>query len=1015
MTKPFGLRTLIVSALVLVCAVAAGLIAWRTYGEKNLRMRLAEEQLLHTVQAISLQQRAIEARAEALLTSLTIRAELHGGTSVEHCNKTLSDIRNVESGFLNITRTLPDGSVDCSAVPLKSAVNNSDRAYFRQALKSDRMVVSDVTIGKIVSKPVIIFAKAARDERDRVNAVFVFVLSMDWLSEELKKSRLPAAANLIVVDQSGKVAVDIPGGSDRPRPSAAMLRPILDTAGSGVLSLTADDGSTRIVGHTPLLESSPNRFLLAISLPNEAIQAPIDRMLVRDLLIALTALLLALLVSLRVIGREVVAPMQRLSEMANRIARGEFGARSGLARANSDVGLLAATFDSMAASLEERQDKLDQAIKALAESEARYRHTFENSYSIMFIVDPADGRIVDANVAASRFYGWTVAQLRTMLVSQINTLTEEEIAVEMQRAKRLEKSCFEFRHRLADGSVRTVETYTSPITIDNRDLLYSIIHDVSERKQLETELLAHRNHLENLVRSRTEELNQAKDNAEHANRAKSQFLANMSHEIRTPLHGVLGLAQVGFRDTPPGSRTHETFARILDSANILLAVINDILDFSKIESGKLDVEAIPFAPERMIDESLRQVRALADGKGIALAVDRQCLPAACVGDPVRIGQIILNLLSNAIKFTGAGEVRLSAAWQDGELSIAVSDTGIGIEAQALQRLFQPFEQADNSTTRKFGGTGLGLAISRRLAEIMGGTLAASSTPGRGSTFTLRLPLAASAELPAAPEPEAAAGGRLAGLRLLIAEDNTINQIVLTEMLRGEDADIHIVDNGRAAIEAIENASEPFSAILMDVQMPEMDGIEATLLLRQRHPDLCIIGQTAHALRDEQERCLAAGMVAVISKPIDVNNLIRTLRQILLDTPGTPDEAPPASVDQEPDCIVDWPALAVRYQHQPAFVDRLATIFLSSHAGDAARLRQLADAGDLDGIEKIAHTLKGVAGNLVARESLRLATQLTQLARQHDPATGESARTLADAIERLVDCLRRRLAGESTPD
>jgi PAS domain S-box-containing protein len=501
---------------------------------------------------------------------------------------------------------------------------------------------------------------------------------------------------------------------------------------------------------------------------------------------------------------------------------------------------------------------------------------------------------------------------------------------------------------------------------------------------------------------------EARRTAEQLARIKSEFLANMSHEIRTPLNGVLGLAQIGYRDSVGRAKAQETFARILDSGKLLLTIINDILDFSKIEAGKLSIESIPFDPACVIDDAISALEGIAANKRLRLTGEKAAdLPAACLGDSVRISQVLLNLLSNAVKFTAEGEVRLSAYREGEQLVFQVIDSGIGIPPSHIERLFMPFEQADGSTTRQFGGTGLGLAISRRLAEMMGGSLTATSEVGQGSTFTLRLPLRETDQpVQRGIRTIPSSGKRLSGLRILATEDNAVNQMVLENFLKREGAVIMIVDNGQLAVDAVARG-ESFDVVLMDVQMPVMDGFEATRKLRQISPALPVIGQTAHALKEEHDRCLSAGMVATITKPIDIDVLVATVLEHVT-APTSRTTVPVFLIeDQSPseNKVIDWDALATRYSHHPEFVDRLVVLALKSHGNDAERLLDLINAGDLEEIGNLAHTLKGVAGNLHAPELSEICIRVMQSVKAKSDDVVAQAKLLSIALRRVIEKLR----------
>lgn len=502
--------------------------------------------------------------------------------------------------------------------------------------------------------------------------------------------------------------------------------------------------------------------------------------------------------------------------------------------------------------------------KEIEEDLLRYQLLCKKANDIIIFAD-SDGFIMDANDAALRAFGY---EKQEILNKSIFYLVNPDPASPIESQNFFQNTqglYYEATAYRKDGSTFTAEMSLQSDDIGDGGVLMAILRDITESK------LIH------------EELKQAKDLAEAANNAKTEFLANMSHEIRTPLNGIVGMIDLTLM-TELDEEQRDNLYTAKESASILLKLINDILDYSKIEARKLSIESINFNIRDQIKQVIKSHNIRAQEKGLLLKykIDPK-IPDVLTGDPYRLKQVINNILGNAVKFTDFGEVNLFVdlvlQGNEGiELKFQVSDTGIGMTSMEMQKLFQSFSQADSSHTRKYGGTGLGLAISKELVEIMGGSIWAESIKGRGSDFYFTIVFKEGTRLKNSikmPETILKADEIL---NILLVEDNMTNQLVMARMIEEIGHNVITASNGVEALDLLQE--KKLDIILMDIQMPEMDGIETTRLIREKEKrtggHIPIIAVTAYALRGDKERFLEAGMDNYISKPISIQDLTRVI-------------------------------------------------------------------------------------------------------------------------------------------
>jgi len=522
-------------------------------------------------------------------------------------------------------------------------------------------------------------------------------------------------------------------------------------------------------------------------------------------------------------------------------------------------------------------------FKRLADARAaaaRSAQTLDQALAVMpdgVLLCDADDRVVRWNERYVDMFPWLRGVVRRgMAYSELTAVASAWVLPHLPREER-ERWAAEraLEHRSGDAEWE-------------RDLGNGLVVHVTDRRTKEGGVVS----VFHDVTAAERRLAQAKRNAEAANQAKSQFLATMSHEIRTPLNAVLGLNELMLH-SQLDSQQRRHAELIGSSGRLLLALINDILDVSRIEAGHLQLTSAPFSARAAAEGVVALMRERAVAKGLALRLDlAPGEDAPIVGDAIRVQQILFNLIGNAIKFTDAGTVQVSLAVQPGTggavtLQLAVSDTGIGIPESAMPTLFDRFTQADSTTMRRYGGSGLGLAITREIVQMMGGTIATTSTPGRGSRFAVSIPSHLAERRDAAPAAAAAGVAEaVRALRILVAEDNDVNQILISALLARMGHVVHMVANGQLAVEAVRRGD--YDLVLMDLQMPGMDGMEATQAIRaldDARAALPIVAMTANAFEEDRRACLAAGMDDYVAKPIDVEQLARAIARCTAEPAG----------------------------------------------------------------------------------------------------------------------------------
>ena len=771
----------------------------------------------------------------------------------------------------------------------RTGVNFLDYPGIRAVLNGAGNTITDPLFSEHSQQPVFAIMSPIHDEQNQVVGIVVGVTNLNEPSflDQVGSTKYGTTGDFLITAPKTRSYVT---ASDKRRllksgPPRG-INPVYDRYIDGY------EGSGLARSSRGVLELSSSKripttgWLMQSVLPAAEAFAPIDAV-ERHLIIVSSGLTLLLAALCGWWLRRQFQPLSEASQLLSRMRSGELPRQALPIHKNDEIGQLASAFNGL-------QEVIiaEEARAAEHAANLRLRQIVSEVPGVVFqycLHADGHGSFPFASDAIKSVYGVTPEEVQNTTEPIRRMVHPDDYAPFIEAlnasAKSLQPWRHEYRIRMADGQTKwlLIRAVPEPST-DNNIIFCGFVADITEIKAMETELrnaisehtrkdaeiARYRDHLEQLVKERTADLEAARADALSLSMAKSEFLAKMSHEIRTPLHGVLGMTHIGLRATEIGSKAHDAFIKIQHSGKLLLGIINDILDFSKIEESPVDLYVI-------LDETMEIMQERASAKGLDFNLFRaDDLPRHCRSDALRLRQILLNLVSNAVKFTTTGIVSIEADIDGDALRFRITDSGIGITPEQLATIFNPFEQGDNSTTRRFGGSGLGLAITDHLVRLMGGSITVDSTPGIGSCFTVRLPYVPEAAENFSPDDndEAVAPGKiLSGMRILVAEDVEISRLIMSEILTDVGAEACFAEDGQQAVDAVrDQGGNAFDVVLMDIQMPVMNGFDATQAIHALAPDLPIIGQTAHALAEEKAACLAAGMVDHISKPIDPDTL-----------------------------------------------------------------------------------------------------------------------------------------------